>query len=340
MIKMIVPVMTIVTATLSNTVAQTPNLTAAQINQRSINNAGGSKLLDSLNGIEAIILTVTPKQDSLSIALKSTGSYLYFESALGNNGADSTIVYNRNIAAVSHNEITTAITDPFVLEELRLKSYVSRDYGYKKLGYKLERVADQQYTGIDLYVLNVTSPLGRSTLNYYDKRTNNLTMIAHADGRKTIFTAYHKEKGRSYPSEFLVVDSLNNITSSKVMQLNYSQSIDSNWFAIPPAGEHVLPDKFQTGHFRYFQINEGTSIVRDSLVQIEESAESNIEYKVRWESRNRYLLYDVKDASSLPVIHDIKFINVKVTHWMKNFYYCHFITSAFVGGTCVFEKLQ
>jgi hypothetical protein len=124
------------------------------------------------------------------------------------------------------------------------------------------------------------------------------------------------------------------------MQVHYSESIDSNWFAIPVPGEHKLPENFQTGRFRYYQTNEGTSIVRDALVQVEESDDSKIEYKVRWEGRNRYLLHDVKDASSLPVINDIRFINVKVTHWIKNVYYCHFITSAFVGGTCVFEKLQ
>ena len=58
------------------------------------------------------------------------------------------------------------------------------EYGYKKLGYFLERQDDQKFQNFDCFVVLVSSPFGRVTINYYDKKTGNLIMIIYQNLNK------------------------------------------------------------------------------------------------------------------------------------------------------------
>ena len=134
------------------------------------------------------------------------------------------------------NQNARQILDPLKLEELKLQSYISLEYGYKKLGYTLERQDDQKFENFDCFTLLVSSPLGRATINYYDKKTGNLIMIIYPNLNKSVFIDFYKAKGITYPSKILMVDTLGAITSSTLTKLNYDDNLDSNWFDIPTAG--------------------------------------------------------------------------------------------------------
>ena len=51
-------------------------------------------------------------------------------------------------------------------------------------------------------------------------------------------------------------------------------------------------------------------------------------------------MYRLKDASKSPTNDNIEYIKVRITSWTNNKYYCQYITSDNIGGTCAFEKID
>ena len=204
------------------------NLSAEQIIQRAIDSSGGDKNLESITGLETISQIITSKGDTLSFAVKKMNFDKYYVSTLSLGYENSTTFFNNGKAVLVKNQKAQKVQDSFDLEDLKLQSFISIDYGYKKLGYKLERQKDEKFEYFDCYVVLVSSPLGKATLNYYDKKTGNLTMIIYPYGNKAVFIDFYKDKGIILPSKILMVDTLNQITESTLTQLNYDERLDSN----------------------------------------------------------------------------------------------------------------
>lgn len=315
-------------------------LTAEQIIQKAIDSSGGDIKFAQIKNVETISQIVTSKGDTLFFATKRMNFDKYYISTLSLGYANTTTIYNQGKAAIASNQKAQQILDPQKLEELKLQSYVSIDYGYKKLGYKFERKDDQKFQNFDCFVVHVSSPLGRATLNYYDKKTGNLTMLIYPSGSKSVFIDFYKNKGITCPSKILMVDTLNAITASTLKKLNYDENLDSNWFSIPIAGSYTAPETFKTGTFKYLNSNDDAKIIREKTKQIETFGESQKEYKIEWSTNNDYLIYRLKNATNPPTNDNIEYIKVRITSWTKNKYYCQYITSASIGGTCAFEKLD
>lgn len=284
---------------------------------------------------------ITSKNDTLSLAVKRMDFDKYYISTLSLGYSNSTTIYNKGKAAITSNQKTQQIIDPLKLEELQLQSYISLDYGYKKLGYKFERQDDQKFQNFDCFVILVSSPLGRATLNYYDKKTGSLIMIIYPSGSKSVFIDFYKTKGITHPSKILIVDTLNAITSSTLTKINYDDNLDSNWFSIPTAGGvYNAPETFKIGTFKYLNSNDGAIVIREKVKQIEVAGGSKIEYKIEWSTSNDYLIYRLKNPSASPTNDNIEYIKVRIISWTKDKYYCQYITSDNVGGTCAFEKID
>lgn len=315
-------------------------LTAEQIIQKAIDSSGGDKRFDHLKNVEMISQVVTAKNDTLSFAIKRMNFDKYYISILSLGFANSTTIYNKGMAAITSNQETQQILDPLKLEELQLQSYISLEYGYKKLGYKFERQDDQKFQNFDCFVLLVSSPLGRATLNYYDKKTGNLTMIIYPSGRKSVFIDFYKNKGITCPSKILMVDTLNAITASTLTKLDYEDNLDSNWFSIPSSGVHNAPKNLKIGTFKYLNINDGVTVIREKTKQTEIAGESKTEFKIEWSTNNDYFIYRLMNSSDPPTNNNIEYIKVRIISWTKNKYYCQYITSGHIGGTCAFEKLD
>jgi len=283
---------------------------------------------------------VTAKNDTLFFATKRMGFNKYYISTLSLGYTNSTTIYNKGKAAVTTGQKTQQILNPLKLEELKLQSYLSLDYGYKKLGYKLERQDDQKFQNFDCYVVLVSSPLGKATINYYDKKTGNLIMIIYPNGSKSVFIDFYKGNGITCPSKILMVDTLNQITASTLTKFNYDDNLDSNWFNIPTEGINSAPDNFKMGAFKYLNSNEGSTVIREKTTHTEITGQSRTEYKIEWTTNNDYLLYLLKNPSAPPTNDNIEFIKVRIVSWTKNKYYCQYITSGNIGGTCAFEKVN
>lgn len=315
-------------------------LTAIQIIQRAIDSSGGDKIFDLVKNSETISQIVTSKGDTIYFSVKRMDFDKYYISSLSLGYTNTSTVYNKGKAALISNGNAQQILDPLKLEELQLQSYISLEYGYKKLGYALKREADQKFNNFDCFVVLASSPLGRTTINYYDKKTGTLIMIIYPNLNKSVFIDFYKTKGITCPSNILMVDTLGAITSSTLTKLNYDENLDSNWFIIPVAGVYKAPKTFRTGTFKYLNSNDGTKIIREETRQTEIAGESKKEYKIEWTTDNDYLVYRLKNVANPITNENIEYIKVRITSWTKTKYYFQYITSTNIGGTCAFEKLD
>jgi hypothetical protein len=137
-----------------------------------------------------------------------------------------------------------------------------------------------------------------------------------------------------------MVDTLGAITSSTLTKLNYDDNLDSSWFKVPTAGVYKAPETFKVGTFKYVNSNEDSKVIREKGKQIEITGESKKEYKIEWSTDSDYLIYRLKNATSPPTNDNIEYIKVRIILWTKNKYYCQYITSSNIGGTCAFEKID
>jgi hypothetical protein len=333
---------TLIVSFVSLSFGQNPDktLTANQIIQKAIDSSGGDKIFDLIKNVETISQIITSKGDTLSFSVKRMNFDKYYISSLSLGYANTTTVYNKGKAALISNQNAQQILDPLKLEELQLQSYISIEYGYKKLGYTLERESDQKFQNFDCFVVLVSSPLGRTTINYYDKKTGNLIMIIYPNLNKSVFIDFYKAKGITCPSKILMVDTLGAITSSTLIKLNYDETLDSNWFNVPAAGVYAAPKAFKTGTFKYVNSNDDAKVVREETKQTEIAGVSKKEYKIEWSTDSDYLIYRLINAANPPTNDNVEYIKVRITSWIKNRYYCQYITSSNIGGTCAFEKVD
>jgi hypothetical protein len=336
-------ILTVITSLIvSFAFGQTPGktLTAAQIIQRAIDSAGGDKVFDRIRNVESISQIVTAKGDTLSFAVKRMNFDKYYISTLSSGYQNTTMVYNKGRAATTSNQTTQQILDPLKLEELKLQSYISLEYGYKKLGYSFERKEDQKFKNFNCYVVLVSSPLGLATINYYDKKTGKLLMIIYPSLNRSVFIEHYRSKGISCPSKILMSDTLGATNSSTLTRLSYEGNLDSNWFNISPAGVHKAPPTFRAGTFKYLNSNNGAKQTREGTKQFEISGNSKTEYRIEWTTDNDYILYTLKDVSYPAETKNIRYFKVRIIGWTNNRYYCHYITSNNIGGTVAFEKVD
>jgi hypothetical protein len=320
--------------------AQENKITAEDIIQRAIDSSGGEAKLASLHAVEFISKIVTPENQVLSFAVKRKDFNKYYISTISISHVNSTTIYNNGNAVIIQNDSVKRITDPMMLEELLLQCYISIDYGYKKLGYKLTRIEDQKFENFDCYVVIAASPLGKKTANYYDKKTNKLIMVIYPNETKSIFIDFYQSNGLITPSKVLLTDTKNNITQSFLQKLNYDNSLDSYWFNLSKEGKHQAPEIFKTGVFKYFNSNEGAQFIREKDTQVETSNGHKTEYKIKWESNNDYLLFRLKNPAIPPTDENIEYFKVKIIVWDNNKFYCQYISSENIGGTCAFEKVK
>jgi hypothetical protein len=315
-------------------------LTAEQIIQRAIDSSGGDQAFSLIKNAESISQIITSKGDTLSFSVKRMNFDKYYISSLSLGYVNTTTVYNKGKAALISNQNAQQILNPLKLEELQLQAYISLDYGYKKLGYILERQDDQKFQAFDCFVVLASSPLGRVAANYYDKKTGRPIMIIYPNLNKSVFIDFYKTKGITCPSHTLMVDTSGAITSSSLTKLNYDENLDSNWFNVPVAGVYKAPEAFKTGTFKYVNSNEGSKVIREKATQTEITVGSKTEYKIEWSTENDYLIYRLRNTSNPPTNDNIEYIKVRITSWTKNRYYCQYITSDKIGGTCAFEKVD
>ena len=311
--------------------AQSSGLTATQIVQRAIDSTGGDAAFDSQSSMEFITHIITGLyRDTVSLAVKRNGSTMYMSSTLGMATVNTTTIYNNGSAVTIANGVVKKVTDAALLEDLKLQCYFSLDYAFKKLGYKLLRLDDQKFQYYDCYTVMVTSPLGKATLNYYDKKTGRRIMSIYPSTNKAIFTNYHKEKGILIPSEVLMTDPKNKVSESSMQNISIGNLTDTGWFRIPTEENYNAPAAFKTGRFRYTNTdNQGWTMIRTATTQTENNP-SLVNYKIEWTNGAEYMLY----PEGKPLAVKARFVGS-----FNNKYYCHYLLTTGGSGTCVFERI-
>jgi hypothetical protein len=263
------------------------DITAEQIVQRAIDNAGGDDKLKAVKSAEFTSQIIMNKKDTLYISIKKKGADKYYSSVISLGYVSTTTVFNGGKAVLIKNNTAESITDPVKLESLALNCYASIDYGYKKLGYKLRRTDDKQFNYFNCYGVIAESPLGNITLNYYDKATGNCIMIMYTSGGKTIYRSYLPYKGLLYGKDLLIGDANGTVSTSVLTDIKIDENPDDNWFNLLPVGDCKPPAIFKTGYFKYITA-EGTGdiMTRDEHKQ----TEGGIDYRVEWISDSDFLL--------------------------------------------------
>ena len=321
--------------------ATNAQMTAAEIVQKAINNAGGDAKLEAIKSAEFVSQLITANNDTLSISVKRKGYNKCYISVMSFGYENTTTIFNNGNAVLIRNDTAERITDPAKLEALALQCYSSIDYGYKKLGYKLSRIEDMQASNFDCYGVLAESPLGLRTANYYDRKTGNCIMIMYPSGGRTIFTSFLPYRELLYNREELLADAKGSVTRSSLREINIDENPDDNWFHLPPAGDCKPPAIVKTGHSRYVNGKDTlANITRTENKQIENVKGSSTEYKIDWLSASDYVLYRLKNASSPPTNNNIEYIKTRITLWSGNRYYCQYITSTDEVGTCAFERVE
>jgi len=317
--------------------AQDDKLTAMDIVQRSIDSTGGDRKFDTVNTGHFVHQLLIDQRDTISLIIKKKGFNKYWTSTLSIGYVNTTTIYNNGRAVIIKNDTVREISDPLELETLAFSCYISTDYAYKKLGYKLTRLDDQKFENFDCYTVLAESPLGQKVLNYYDKKKGKLLMIIYPSGNRTINTEYFKNEGLSVPVTVLI-SSRDKITWSRLEQLDYEQKMDTGWFNLPGEGSYKAPVAFRTGTFSYITNNWSGKVVRDDKRQVETIKDTQKTYQITWTSDNDYLIFRLKNSAGAPTNDNIEYKKCRIITWTGNKYYCQFLTSAYEGGTAILEK--
>jgi hypothetical protein len=324
----------------SYSICAQPSLTASDIVQRSIDSSGGDKLFDTLHSVEFITKMLTPSKEVISLAIKKKAFSKYYISVLSLGHVNTTTIYNKGKAVIIKNDTVQNITDPRQLEEFQLQCYISIDYAYKKLGYALTRIDDQKFENFDCYVVLAESPLGRKTANYYDKKTGRHIMVIYPSGSKSIFIDHYESAGISAPSNILLTDIKNNMSQSSTQKVIYDNKLDSFWFDQPDTGSHIASEIFKNGKFSYLNSNQGAGFIREGKKHVEIGGGAQTQYIVDWTDNNNYMLIRLKNPALPSTNENIEYFKVRIINWTGNKYYCQYLTSENIGGTCAFEKIN
>lgn len=321
--------------------AQQDKLTAMDIVQRSIDSTGGDRKFDTVNTGDFVNLLLIDQRDTISLITKKKGFNKYWTSTLSIGYANITTIYNNGRAVIIKNDTVREIIDPLELEALAFSCYISTDYAYKKLGYKLTRLDDEKFENFDCYAVLAESPLGQHSVNYYDKKNGKLLMIIYPSGNRSINTEYFKHEGVSVPFKVLMSShQQGKYTWSRLEQLDYEPPSDTGWFTLPAKGSYKAPQSFRTGTFNFLSNNGSGKIVRGDQGEVESIKDVKNTYEIKWMSDNDYLIFRLKNSASPPTNDNIEYRKCRIITWSGNKYYCQYLTSSYAGGTAVFEKGQ
>jgi len=320
---------------------QDSKLTAMDIVQRSIDSTGGDRKFDTVNTGDFVNQLLIDQRDTISLITKKKGFNKYWTSTLSIGYENSTTIYNNGRAVIIKNDTVREITGPLELEALAFSCYISTDYAYKKLGYKLTRMDDQKFENFDCYAVLAESPLGQKTLNYYDKKNGKLLMIIYPSGNRSINTEYFKHEGVSVPVMVLMSGHQEGkYTWAKLEQFDFEPPSDTGWFELPSPGSCKTPDKFRTGTFSYLSNNGSGKVIRDDQKEIGSIKDIQKIYSIRWTSANDYLIFRLKNSANPPTNDNIEYRKCRIITWSGNKYYCQYLTSSYEAGTAIFEKGQ
>ena len=228
--------------------AQDQQLTAAQILDKSIQFCGQHEAKARMAMTYALFL---PDSSKAIVDEKRIHGEQYSQSIMSPDHISQTHFFNgKRWTKVNGNSIIH-VDNLEHIEEVKLKSYLNLQVGYKALNYKLERLEDKKFINFDCYVLSAKSENGYATLNFFDKSNFRLLMVMYPNGNKSLMIDYERRD-----SVLINTHIVNTFAQSKDQQVLKLMKYQSNakfsdvWFSCPYDTTVQIPAHIKTGNFQ------------------------------------------------------------------------------------------
>jgi len=174
------------------------DITAEQVIKKYIEKIGGVQRWGAIHTTQFRGVVELEDGDSVEyITIKDYPNKYYQKTSYKNN--TEILIYNAGIGLDIYNGKIDTIHDVKRLDNLKLQSCILPDASYEKLGYKIELLGIHKFENFDSYEIELISPNGTITWNYYDKESGLLRMVYQENKSKTIFPEYREYKGCLYP---------------------------------------------------------------------------------------------------------------------------------------------
>jgi zinc protease len=162
------------------------------------------------------------------ITVKEYPNKYYQKTSYKNN--IEVLIYNDGIGLDIYNGKIDTIHDVKRLDKLKLQSCILPDISYESLGYKMELLGTHKFNNFDSYEIELVSPNGAISWNYYDKESGLLRMVYQEDKSKTIFPDYREYKNCLYPYRMFFVLADGRVLDVQTRSILVNEKVDPNIF--------------------------------------------------------------------------------------------------------------
>jgi len=307
-------------------------LTANQIVDSSLIFCGGEQRISKIESSRINYLIIQPDKTTGIVNDQLKTGKKYVQCILSKTHSPQTTFFNgEKISRVEGNSITH-MTDLQSKEEVKLKTYNLIQYGYKKMKYQLTRQPDQKFKNFDCYVVNAKGDNGYKTINFFDKTSFRLLMVAYPNGNKSAMIEYVFKDSVLFNSH--IVNTFSNVKDLQILKLqtiDLNANISDTWFNCPYTDKIYVPDYIKIGKFVSTN-GAKTEFKRTKISMDYINEEGKINFR-------RFLAWDIVSADSFGLIEEQAFRNndsslssqilVRVVSWDQDGYVCQWITDKY-----------
>ena len=303
------------------------SLTATEIIDKSIAFCGGMENIERIKTVAMEYDLLTQDREHISYIIKREEARKYMESMLSMKHQSSSKHFDGKTLEITEGEKTVTVNPPEPDERMVLKTFSLPQVGYRQLGYKLERMEDQDIGKFSCYVVFATSP-GNSygTVNYFDKKDFRLLMTIFPNGNRLLYIKHEFRQNVLFHTQIMSTGKKSPTMVFRLRNMEINPEIDPLWFAPGRAADEDVPEYVKTGNFI---LNSEIILKRKEALEIEMNPETGEEHKsaLAWFNKHTYALVRVAESGNEPAgkQHDKL---VKIIGWNKERHICHIYSNA------------
>lgn len=299
-------------------------LTAEEIINSSIEQIGGVQKLQSVKTSEFAYAFINSVQEIASIIEKRNIGKYFTQSILSKKHTARTTFFDGQQVVIINGDSIDNYNLEKIKEEVELKTYDHIQYGYKKLGFSLKRLPDENFNNFDCYVVRAESKNGYSTINFFDKSNAKLIMIVYPSGDKSLVIEQIEKNGIHYNSHIINTKENGEISHLKLLDVKINNPIADVWFKSPYNNVVKIPNDIKIGEFSPTDSN--SILTRNEFEQIEKyGGNKKVTTILKWKSNDTFELKTKNNINAEQII------LVRVVSWNEDEYVCHYITDKAVG---------
>ncbi len=304
-------------------------LTANEILDLSIKFCGGEERISKVKTCESSFGFLGADTSFATITEKRIQGKKFSQSIFSKTHTPQTTFFNGKEHIVINGSKIIKNKSSENLEAMQLKSYFNLQYGYKTIGFKLEKLLDQKFNNFDCYVIEAKSKNGYSTINFFDKTNYRLLMVVYPNGNKSLMIEYEFKDQILYNTLIFNTFPDSRIDKLKLLDLKTNTQVSDLWFNCPYSTTISLPNFIKVGKFE--AVEDKSKLERTDFYQIESFDKTQIKSFLKWVNEDSYVMITEKDLRENNK-NDNKQIFVRVISWNENGYVCHFLVGDGFGS--------